>query len=104
MLQTEKKTQKGQAMHVVCENGDEEVQSLHRALKTRAAYFPTYSAMRKLICNGQHWARAVIESFVVTRSDSESIFQQQFGENHGDDSCYLIYFDSGTILWISELL
>ena len=30
-------------------------------------------------------------SFLVTRSDSESVFQQQFGENHGDDGCYSIY-------------
>ena len=34
--------------------------------------------------------------FVVTRSDSESNCQQQFGESHGDDGCYSIYFDSST--------
>ena len=33
----------------------------------------------------------------VTRSDSESIFQQQFGECHG----YSIYFDSSTIIMLS---
>ena len=40
----------------------------------------------------------------VTRSDSESIFQQQLGENDGDDGCYSIYFDSDTILWHSGSL
>ena len=30
---------------------------------------------------------------MVIRSDSESILQQQFGENHGNDCCYSIYFD-----------
>ena len=33
-------------------------------------------------------------SFAVTRSDSESIFQQQFGEYYEYDGCYAIYFDS----------
>ena len=37
-------------------------------------------------------------------SDNESIFQQQFGENHGDGSCYSIYFDSSTIVWLLGLL
>ena len=41
-----------------------------------------YSAMRELVCNGQLWARGSSE---VRRSGSESIFQQQFGEYHGDD-------------------
>ena len=41
---------------------------------------------------------------VVTRSDSESIFQQQFGEYHGDDDCYSIYVDSSTIVRLSGLL
>ena len=41
----------------------------------------------------------------VTRSDSESIFQQQFGVNcHGYDGCYSIYFDSSTIVRLSGLL
>ena len=35
--------------------------------------------------------------------DSENIFQQQLGENHGDDSFYSIYFDSD-ILWLLGLL
>ena len=43
-------------------------------------------------------------SFAVTRSDSESIFQQQFGEYHGYDGCYSIYFDSSTIVRLSGLL
>ena len=38
------------------------------------------------------------------RSDSESIFQQQFGEYHGYDGCYSIYFDSSTIVRLSGLL
>ena len=42
-------------------------------------------------------------SFAVTRSDSESIFQQQFGEYHGYDGCYSIYFDSSTIVRLSGL-
>ena len=41
---------------------------------------------------------------VVTRSDGESIFQQQFGEYHGDDGCYSIYFDNSTIVRLSGLL
>ena len=55
------------------------------------------SAMRELVCNGQLWAR-------VTRSDSESIFQQQFREYHGDDRCYSIYFDNSTRVRISGSL
>ena len=43
-------------------------------------------------------------SSVVTRLDSESIFQQQFGLCLGDDGCYLIYFDSSTIVRLSGLL
>ena len=39
-----------------------------------------------------------------TRSDSESIFQQQFGEYHGYNDCYSIYFDSSTIDGLSGLL
>ena len=41
---------------------------------------------------------------IVTRSDSESIFQKQFGEYHGDDGCYAIYFDSSTNVRLSGLL
>ena len=37
-------------------------------------------------------------------SDNESIFQQKFGEYHGDDGCYAIYFDSSTIVRLSGLL
>ena len=40
----------------------------------------------------------------MTKSYSESIFQLQFGEYHGDDGCYLIYFDSSTIVRLSGLL
>ena len=43
-------------------------------------------------------------SSAVTRSDSESIFQHFPGEYHGNDSCYLIYFDSSTIVRLSGLL
>ena len=39
-----------------------------------------------------------------TRSDSESIFQQQFGEYHGYYGCYLIYSDRSTIIRLSGLL
>ena len=39
-----------------------------------------------------------------TRSDSESIIQQQFGEYHGYDGCYSIYFDSRTIVRLPGLL
>ena len=35
----------------------------------------------------------------MIRSDVENIFQQQFGENHGNDCCYSIYFDSSKIVW-----
>ena len=63
-----------------------------------------YSAMGELVCSGQLWARAALSSFAVTRSDSESIFQQQFGEYHGYDGCYSIYFDSSTIVRLSDLL
>ena len=48
--------------------------------------------MRELVCNA------------VIRSDSESILQQQFGENHGNDRCNSIYFDISTIVWLSRLL
>ena len=37
-------------------------------------------------------------SFAVTRSDNESIFQQQFDVYHGYDGCYSTYFDSSTIV------
>ena len=43
-------------------------------------------------------------SFVVIRSDSESIFKQQFGENHGNDCSYSIYFDRSTRVWLSRSL
>ena len=43
-------------------------------------------------------------SSVVKRLDSESIFQQQFGEYNGDDGCYSITFDSSTMVRLSELL
>ena len=46
--------------------------------------------MRELVCNGQLWAK--VAQPVGARSDSESIFQQQFGEYHGDDVCYSIDF------------
>ena len=49
-------------------------------------------------------AGALRGSSVFTKSDSESIFQQQFGENHGDGGCYSIYFDCDTIFWLSRLL
>ena len=39
----------------------------------------------------------------LTRPDSESIFQQQFGEYHGYDGCYSIYFGSSTIVKLSGL-
>ena len=51
--------------------------------------------MRELVCNWQLWARG---SIVVTRSDISSIFQEQFGEYHGNDGCYSIYCDSSTII------
>ena len=38
------------------------------------------------------------------RGRIESIFQQQFGEYHGYDGCYSIYFDSSTIVRLSGLL
>ena len=49
-------------------------------------------------------ARAALRQFPVTRSDSESIFQQQFGEYHGHDGCYSIYFDrlSGSLQKVSN--
>ena len=40
----------------------------------------------------------------ITRSDSESISQQQFGEYHGYDGCYSICFDSSTKVRLSGLL
>ena len=43
-------------------------------------------------------------SNVVTRSDRSSIFQQKFGDCHGDDGCYSIYFNSSTITRLSGLL
>ena len=36
--------------------------------------------------NGQLWSRAALRE--IARSHSKSIFQQQFGEYHGDDGCY----------------
>ena len=57
-----------------------------------------YSAMRELVCNEQLWARSALRQHRrFTRSDRLSIFQQQFGEYHGDDGCYSIYFDSSAI-------
>ena len=56
------------------------------------------SAMRELwyaMGNfGQEWFQG---SFAFTRSDSESIFQQQFGENHRDDSCYYLTWPRGRV-------
>ena len=50
---------------------------------------------------GQEWLWG---SFAVTRSDSESIFQQQYGEYHGYGGCYSIYFDRNTIVRLSGFL
>ena len=50
--------------------------------------------MRELVCNGQLRQERLCGSSADTKSDSESIFQQQFGEYHGDDGCSSIYFDS----------
>ena len=61
-----------------------------------------YSAMRQRLCKAQLLARTVLRQ--LRGSGSNSIFQQQFGENHGDDCCYSIYFDSDTILWLLGLL
>ena len=47
------------------------------------------------LCNGQLWARAVLRKLRSYKLDSESIFQKQFGDNHGDND---------TILWLSGLL
>ena len=63
-----------------------------------------HSAMRELVCNGQLWARAALRQLRGIRSNSESILQQQFGENPGNDYCYSIYFDIRTIVWLSRLL
>ena len=63
-----------------------------------------YSEMRELVCNGQLWANAIMRHLVVIKSDNERIFQQQFGKNYGQSSCYLIYFDSSTIVWLSRFL
>ena len=49
------------------------------------------------------WATLGKSGSVVKVSDSESIFQQQFGEYHGDEGCYSIHFDSSTIIMLSEL-
>ena len=43
-------------------------------------------------------------AFGVTRSDSESIFQQQFGEYHGYDGCYSVYYGSQYILTPAQSL
>ena len=55
-------------------------------IKARVAHFPTW-----------HYERTVMQrttlgkcssacgTFVVIRTDSESIFQQQFGEHHGNN-------------------
>ena len=48
------------------------------------------------------WTRA-LQNTVIT-SNSESILQQQFGENPGSDCCYSINFDISTIVWLSVLL
>ena len=63
------------------------------------------SAMGELVCIRQLWARAALRQLhIVTRSNSENIIQQQFGEYHGYDDCYSIYFDSSTIVRLSGLL
>ena len=63
-----------------------------------------YSAMRELVCNGQLWARAALSQLRSITSNSESILQQQFGENPGSDCCYSIFFDISTIVWLSRSL
>ena len=63
--------------------------------------FP-HSTMRGLVCNGQLGQKWLWGSFAVTRSDTESIFQQQFGEYNGDDGSNSIYFESGTIVRLSH--
>ena len=68
--------------------------------KTRAAHFPIQRDGR----TGMQLATLGKSGSEVTRSDSESIFQQQFGEYHGYNGCYSIYFDSSTIVRLSGLL
>ena len=63
-----------------------------------------YSAMRELVCNGQLWAKEALRQLGSITSNSESILQQQFGENPGNDCCYSIYFDISTIVWLSRSL
>ena len=38
------------------------------------------------------------------KSDSESIFWQQFCEDHGNNCCYSIHSVSSTIVWFARLL
>ena len=51
---------------------------------------------------GNFGQKRLRSSFAVIRSDSESIFQQQFSEYHGYDGCYSIYFDSSTQVYYKK--
>ena len=56
--------------------------------KTRAAHFPEKPDERTGVQRATLGKRG--SKTAVTWSDSKSIFQQQFGENHGDNGCYSI--------------
>ena len=75
---------------------------LNHALKHGRTFL--HSAIEELVCSGHFGQGRLCGSLAVTRSDSESIFQQQFGEYHGYDGFYSIYFDSSPIVRLSGLL
>ena len=68
--------------------------------KTRAVHFPIQRDQRTDMQRATLGKSGSKTASQLTRSDSESIFQQQLGEDHGDHGFYSIYFNSDTILWL----
>ena len=74
--------------------------SFLRARQNTAAQFPILRDER----TGMQRATVGKSGCEAALSNSESILQQQFGENPGNDCCYSMYFDISTIVWFSTLL
>ena len=74
---------------------------LTRAFQNTGGALSCIARLKNWYVTGNFGQKRLLGSIVVTRLDSESTFQQQFGEYHGDDGCYSIYFDSSTIVRLS---
>ena len=64
---------------------------LVRALQNTGGALSYIARRENWYATGNFGQERLRGSSAITRSDSESIFQQQFGEYHGDGGCYSVY-------------